>query len=216
MEGVKLGRFGLACLIQIATQAGEVYLFDLLSIEGALGGTSPLTVLLERHQPAKLMYDCRNDADALFHRHSLRIAGVLDLQILYMCGQRVSGKFLHGLSKALSVVLPGAEIRQMAAAKARGRELFDERQGGDPELWAKRPLSVDLLRYAAADVAHLFSLYHRLEHCMPEARLQELTQARLRKAVNLSDADVGRSHKSAVKDFKILKRDYAPLVTSTC
>eukprot|EP00658_Telonema_sp_P-2_P058314 TRINITY_DN4677_c0_g1_i4.p3 TRINITY_DN4677_c0_g1~~TRINITY_DN4677_c0_g1_i4.p3 ORF type:complete len:102 (-),score=23.81 TRINITY_DN4677_c0_g1_i4:134-439(-) len=86
MEGVKLGRFGLACLIQIATQAGEVYLFDLLSIEGALGGTSPLTVLLERHQPAKLMYDCRNDADALFHRHSLRIAGVLDLQILYMCG----------------------------------------------------------------------------------------------------------------------------------
>merc|ERR1712070_932311 len=103
------------------------------------------------------MFDPRNDADSLQHLHGVGLAGVLDLQILYTYAQRVRGKFLQGLSKALTQTLPASQAAKLAELKAAGRALFDGEDSG--AVWARRPLDPVLVQYAAADVLCLFALH---------------------------------------------------------
>ena len=89
-QGENLGRDGKLHFVLIGREDGSVYLFDIPSIgPEAFGRGGGLRALLENAGVAKLMYDCRHDADALFHLcGGTRIAGAIDLQVRLAIGMQ--------------------------------------------------------------------------------------------------------------------------------
>lgn len=162
-EGVRLSRKGALTLIQVATQQ-QVYLFD-VAVLGArvFDGASPLRRVLEDKHVVKLMFDCRRDSDALFHQFGVRLAGVIDVQLEVVAARRAHGGTsprLPGLASAARQYISSGLGAEAFKIKERMRARF----GGEAEadLWARRPMDSDTLRYAALDVALLVSLHRRL------------------------------------------------------
>ena len=154
-EGVTLSRCGSVTLINIAVR-GQVYLIDVLKIGNAAYDRG-LRSILEDKSIKKLMFDCREDADALKHLYNVRLDGVLDVQLL-----EVMDRIIHtGYTKIRSLmhclkVFVSDEI--MVQVKLKGRSFMDQ----DDKVWEKRPLSEDMLKYASIDVLALFKLYDAL------------------------------------------------------
>jgi hypothetical protein len=89
LEGVALSRTGPISLIQLGA-GGHVFLLDVLGVEKAAfsdGETASYTLsdvraLLESPTKRKLVWDVRRDSDALWHQCGVRLAGVLDVQLM--------------------------------------------------------------------------------------------------------------------------------------
>ena len=79
-EGVSLSRKGELTILSIATKE-KVYIFNVFKVGKAIfsGG---LKEILEDSTRQKLSFDCRQDSDALWHQFNVKLAGVLDLQLL--------------------------------------------------------------------------------------------------------------------------------------
>jgi exonuclease 3'-5' domain-containing protein 1 len=154
-EGVELSRFGSVTLVNIAVR-GQVYLIDILKI-GSAAYDRGLRSILEDKSIKKLMFDCREDADALKHLYNVRLDGVLDVQLL-----EVMNRIIHrGYTKIRSLIhclklFVFDEI--MLEVKLKGTTYMYE----DNKVWEKRPLSEDMLKYASIDVLALFKLYDAL------------------------------------------------------
>ena len=85
-EGNSLSRKGELTIITVAAEE-KVYIFDELKL-GQLIFTSGLGEVLEDTFPNKLMFDCRQDSDALWHQFQIKLSGVLDLQLLEVIYRR--------------------------------------------------------------------------------------------------------------------------------
>ena len=87
LEGDNLCRHGKINYIQLfVIQTNNAYIFNCSSlnkndIKSALGS------IFENKTIAKYMFDCRSDADALYHQYEIRLNGVVDVQ-LYEVGYR--------------------------------------------------------------------------------------------------------------------------------
>ncbi|CAE7811809.1 Exd1 [Symbiodinium sp. CCMP2592] len=175
VEGVDLGRAGEICIIQVSTRMRQVYLFDITTL-GRAAFRSGLKELLESVDVVKLFYDCRSDADALHHLHGVRLANVLDLQVLFthQSGQR-SGQ-LPGMAKALGQVLSYEEHQEAKGIKAAGTGMFAPEKGGNIQVWKLRPLPQLLVRYCAQDVRHLFAMWAAWDS-LSHPELQEISEA---------------------------------------
>ena len=79
-EGVSLSRKGALTIITVATEE-KAYIFDVLKLGRAVF-SSGLGEILEDKSREKLMFDCREDSDALWHQFNVKLTGVLDLQLL--------------------------------------------------------------------------------------------------------------------------------------
>ncbi|CAC5377444.1 EXD1 [Mytilus coruscus] len=155
-EGVKLSRFGSITMINIGTH-DLVYLIDILKIVNSVFDNG-LRTILEDSGIEKLMFDCREDADALFHLYKTKLDGVLDLQILevnnraheYRNGYTKPRSFKHCLElyvkdlSLLNIKLQGQARMKILSA-----------------IWEKRPLDVNMLKYASVDIlVFLNSMMH--------------------------------------------------------
>ena len=162
-EGVNLGRTGSVATLQLCGEArGTTYIVDVATLGAAAfaRGGAGLRELLEAPAPAKIFFDCRSDAGALFHHFGValpRSAGsVVDLQLLDVAHavvvQRRAPPRLSGLGFLLERTaharMRDDERAAMAAVKARARALFAPEAGGDYGVWLARPLSDTLLEYA--------------------------------------------------------------------
>ena len=156
-EGVNLSRFGSVTLINIAVR-GQVYLIDVLKI-GNTAYDGELRSILEDKSIQKLMFDCREDADALKHLYNVRLDGVLDVQLLEVMDRiRHSGYTkIRSLKHCLELFVSD---KTMLEVKQKGRSSMSQ----DKKLWEKRPLSEDILKYASFDVLAIFKLYDALYH----------------------------------------------------
>lgn len=85
-EGVNLSRKGALTLITVATE-DKVYIFDVLKLEQAVFSFG-LGEILQDKSIGKLMFDCREDSDALWHQFNIKLTGVLDLQLLEILYRR--------------------------------------------------------------------------------------------------------------------------------
>jgi hypothetical protein len=88
------------------------------------------------------------------HTHWHR-AGVVDLQLLSVAVDRLAGDsvdFLPGFARCARRWLGNSTMRVVSALKKRIVELYED-DTADDALWGRRPLPVDVVRYAAADVA---------------------------------------------------------------
>lgn len=81
-KGLRMGtgRSGELTAISVATPK-QVFIFDVLEL-GQSVFDNGLREILEDKTKEKLMFDCRRNADNLFHQQKVKVAGILDLQLL--------------------------------------------------------------------------------------------------------------------------------------
>jgi exonuclease 3'-5' domain-containing protein 1 len=108
-EGCNLSRTGRLCLVQVSLPPPKtcVYLFDLVSMDSdtleAL--KQSLGTILEDRNVTKVIHDCRQDSDALFHQLGIRLDGVFDTQASYVALVKVLKA--QACSTSRFVPLPG-------------------------------------------------------------------------------------------------------------
>lgn len=157
-EGVRLGRFGRLCLMQLAAPGGRFFMLDALR-PGVAEGMAPL---LESSAVVKVLHDCREDSAALFHQHGILMRSVFDTQAVSIALLRLAGLPPHQVSS-------GELLRtRLAIEEDPGVTDMKVAMTHDDRLWARRPLSSQLVRYALQGVTHLLPLR---EAMLPELEL---------------------------------------------
>jgi len=155
LEGIKLSRTGSICLLQVY-DGQTVYLFDVWTLK-FLTFSSGLATILENNKVAKLMFDCRQDSDSLYHQFGVKLEGVIDLQVLevvyryHRVGQ--PPRFVYGLGRAIeevNIVMPLRYKEQRESAK----QLFSSES-----TWKERPLHGDIVTYCKEDIKAIYRLY---------------------------------------------------------
>ena len=153
-EGFNLGANGKLCLIQIATNS-NVYVFDMCI------GTSERSTIINMLIPVfknddikKVLHDARNDNEAL-HSVGLVNEHFEDTQKLHELLIKLRGK--HETSIGLKELLKiyGFDHELKTTMKTNYRS--------DPALWTRRPLTEDMIEYAACDVVNLATVYNKLK-----------------------------------------------------
>lgn len=199
IEGVNLGRHGEICITQVADRRGYVYLFDVTTL-GNIAFSSGLKTVLEAEGVAKLFFDCRGDADALFHLYGVFPQHVLDMQVLCQKAKGGTSMYVQGFAKALGYILPYADGEAMKGIKEAGQRLFAPDRGGTLQVWKKRPLPEILRRYCAQDVVHLFNMLRQWGNCLPLSTLRAVSEGRMRKRMDSPAPETGP--RLARRDFE--------------
>ena len=189
-EGDSLSRKGALTIITVATQE-KVYIFDVLKL-GQVVFSSGLGEILEDKSREKLMFDCRQDSDALWHQFKVKLDGVLDLQLLEVIyrrenqtgsaacasqfsrmnirgarrSQRTDGvEKIYGFRRCIELYLQDEKLTKM---KDKGRRLLKR----DDEVWTKRPLTDDLIQYCIVDTMAMFRLYSKMKDVNSEEQVR--------------------------------------------
>ncbi|CAK1541450.1 unnamed protein product [Leptosia nina] len=150
-EGINLGLKGILTLCQIATMNGEVYILDIMAcpnmiIEGKIKD------LLESENVTKIIHDCRNDSVNLLNQFDITLKNVFDTQaahaVLQLQQQNVPVYKVKNLSLNALCELYNAPVNPM-------KEQLKNVYRRDQRYWARRPLTKDMIIYAASDVLSL-------------------------------------------------------------
>ena len=182
-EGHSLSRKGALTIITVATEE-KVYIFDVLKL-GQITFGSGLGEILEDDSRKKLMFDCRQDSDALWHQFKVKLSGVSDLQLLEVIYRREnpSGSTsntprqfsarnkrgrnrrsqkihevekIYGFGRCIELYLQDEKLIKI---KDKGKELLK----ADEEVWTKRPLTDELIEYCIVDTMAMFRLYNKMK-----------------------------------------------------
>ncbi|KAJ7374082.1 hypothetical protein OS493_009413 [Desmophyllum pertusum] len=175
-EGVSLSRKGALTILTVATEE-KVYLFDVLKLGQAVFSAG-LGEILEKKSPEKLMFDCRQDSDGLWHQFNVKLTGVLDLQLLEIIYRRENSEnpaataqvskykrrsqrtneveSIYGYRHCIELYVQDEEIIKI---KDTGKMLFSFNK----EVWKKRPLSDALIQYCIVDTMGMFRLYDKMK-----------------------------------------------------
>ncbi|XP_077298358.1 egl_like_exo domain-containing protein [Arctopsyche grandis] len=156
-EGINLGLKGQITLFQIATVNNEAFVFDLITSPHMVvdGG---LKTLLESEQVIKVIHDCRNDSVNLYNQFGVMLKGVFDTQaahaVLLQQMQNVPVYKVKNVSLNALCEIYNAPVNPM-------KEQLKNVYRKDQRYWARRPLTKEMLIYAASDVLSLIhpSLY---------------------------------------------------------
>lgn len=152
-EGINLGVKGQLTLVELGTTRGEAFIFDVLTCPQIMtdGG---LKALLESDRVIKVIHDCRNDSVNLFTQFHTILRNVFDTQSAHAVLQyQEQGKQVYkvkNLSLNTLCELYNAPINPM---KDQLKSVYRR----DQKYWARRPLSRDMLLYAAGDVLVLIN-----------------------------------------------------------
>jgi len=171
-EGMKLCRLGPLCLIQMTVSDDPtlVYVLDVHVLgRKAFTLTTPngtsMKRVLEEQSIRKVWFDPRNDVDALYHQFEIMPRGIFDLQLAEVADRRSRGLNVHyvqGLHKCLAQCSQLHDEGKVFAERINtlGKSLFEPQNGGDYEVFRRRPLHPVILVYAAHDSRYMLMLYH--------------------------------------------------------
>lgn len=167
LEGIELGRYGFISIVTLyVLPTGTVYLIDVHVLGIAAFFTTgkskqTLQSILESEQVPKVFFDVRNDSDALNCLFQVKLAGIIDLQLLELATRGGSMRFLHGLAKCISkdANLTPQQDSEWQKCKSAGRALFAPEKGGRYEVFNERPLRKEIADYSAQDVTALPKLW---------------------------------------------------------
>ncbi|XP_052082075.1 uncharacterized protein LOC127719809 [Mytilus californianus] len=169
LEGLNLSRSGTITLLAIATRS-QVYLFDVLKL-GPATFDKGLKEIFEDDAINKLLFDCREDSDALWHLFDVNLDGVLDIQLLEIITQataKVQSEWKKRNFRDHEIVRLESLISCMYHYQKdndilRIKQIVERKMKLQKNLLEERPLSDTLLKYAAYDVKCLFPLYDTLK-----------------------------------------------------
>lgn len=156
LAGKNVSRNGTLCIITILVHSMQTTrLIDVQTL-GASAFTTPgangktLKAILEDPHTLKCLWDIRNDADALWAHYQIRLAGVLDVQLLENASRVGDKTYLHSLDKSienhltLNVLLVYRMIMPMGVT-------FDD-------VFARRPVDESVMQYCVTAVTYLPAL----------------------------------------------------------
>lgn len=205
LEGKDLCRHGELYIVQIfLPQKKLVVLLDIIALgrrafdtPGSQGLTT-LKCILESPSIAKFFFDCRNDSDALFAHFGIKLDCVKDIQVAKAA--HVRGKYLTGLGKCISFQgnLGVYEKIEFDKIKKVGHDIFEGTGANRFEIWTKRPLPMDLVRYCVADVVLLPQLWTNIVRQLDDVKRHNVelaTRTRIRCSQHPTYVPNG-SHKS--------------------
>jgi exonuclease 3'-5' domain-containing protein 1 len=167
LEGIALGRHGSISIISLhIAPTKKTYLIDIHSL-GMTAFTTATTSgislksVLESPSIPKVIFDIRNDSDALFSLFQISVDGIKDLQLMELASRKGSREFLSGLAKCIENESPisAAAKTEWRLTKERGRRLFAPEKNGRYEVFKERPLNPDIVEYCQQDVALLPGLH---------------------------------------------------------
>ncbi|KAI9732941.1 MAG: hypothetical protein M1818_007374 [Claussenomyces sp. TS43310] len=167
LEGINLGRHGSISIVSLyIAPSQKTYLIDIHSLGRAAFSTTTnrgtsLKTVLESSTIPKVVFDIRNDSDALFSLFQISVDGIKDLQLLELATRTGSRNYVSGLAKCIEQQSPisAAAKTEWRLAKDRCQRLFIPDKGGRYEVFNERPLRPELIWYCKADVALLPGLY---------------------------------------------------------
>ncbi|XP_071787208.1 piRNA biogenesis protein EXD1-like isoform X1 [Asterias amurensis] len=174
LEGESLSRKGELSIVSIATD-DDIYLFDIKKL-GRDVFDKGLKSILEDSSRDKIMFDCRQDSDCLWHQFGVRLANVLDLQLMEIIHSEehpdpdypdryeipLLGSFLYCLKRYV-------KDETLIAKKEAGKYMMSA-----DGVWLARPLKDVLLQYAACDVRGFFQLFRQLKDGLDGQGMQRL------------------------------------------
>ncbi|KAJ9484645.1 hypothetical protein VN97_g8723 [Penicillium thymicola] len=129
LEGVNLSRHGSISVLQIyVLPLDETYLVDIYTLkekaflQPASNNDQTLLGILKPPRIPKVFFDVRNDSDALFHHFNVKLAGVIDLQLVELATRYYSRKYVSGLAKCIDrdAPLTADEMRTWKTSKEKG------------------------------------------------------------------------------------------------
>ena len=224
LEGVELCRTGEICILQVALPNHRVFLFDICALRADAFEAGGLREILSGPSPLKLMYDCRADADALFHQYRVQLDGVYDLQVALVKARMNLAQKLPGLAvcifRCCGETSPEAESFKLGKDRGAGvcvmslrlivaralivtfSAMFSPERGGNYEVWRQRPLHSELLSYCAQDVSMLFSCYEVLRRAPNGAEAAVVAIARQRIELAIRDPRPSRGAHKSQRDFQ--------------
>jgi len=190
LEGDNLSRHGTISILQLYVQPQSlVYLIDVhklgsnaFNTAGSNGQT--LKSILESPTIPKVIFDVRNDSDALYSLFQIMLGNVDDVQLMELATRSFAKKHVNGLKKCIErdAILTSSEKRRWMETKDKGHRLFDPRAGGSYAVFNERPLSEIVQSYCIQDVLHLpglWSLYSCKLSKKTWVSVRDATQARI-------------------------------------
>ncbi|KAL7946448.1 ribonuclease H-like domain-containing protein [Trichoderma barbatum] len=173
LEGERLGRNGTVSLMTVLVYPGEslehIFVIDIYTLGSAAFDAigergKSLKNILEEPEISKVFFDVRNDSEALFALYGVRLRGVRDLQLMDSAARpnTQARRLLSGLAKCMEFVpLTAAQKAEWTLCKDKGERLWNPDKGGSYSVFNTRPLSAEVLRYCAGDVAYLPAMYKK-------------------------------------------------------
>jgi exonuclease 3'-5' domain-containing protein 1 len=122
-----------------------VQAFNASSSEG-----KTLKNVLESKIIKKHLFDARNDSDVLYSLFGVRLAGVVDIQLLELASRRGAKHIAACIEQEQA--LPSLALSQWQSTKKEVVKMFDPKLGGSYEISNKRPLPQILIEYCIGDV----------------------------------------------------------------
>ncbi|KAL9622571.1 MAG: hypothetical protein Q9160_003068 [Pyrenula sp. 1 TL-2023] len=166
LEGINLSRHGTISILQIHVPPNDTYLIDIHTLGATAfetSGTEGVTLkqILESAEIPKVIFDVRNDSDALHALFGIRLAGMQDLQLMELATRTRSMMYVNSLGQCIEshAGLSVSDTLEWKAVKDAGIRLFLPQKGGSYEVFNARPLAEEVRVYCVQDVVHMPTLW---------------------------------------------------------
>lgn len=179
-EGVHLGKDGPLTLVQIGTIDDNVYLFDIHTNKD-LFTKGKLQDVLTSPGITKVMHSCSVASAALYYQFNIRLQNVFDTQVANLMIEEKKGRELVSLLKLEEICEKYSSVSKVKDQVAE-KDMGIREMGG---LWDRRPLSDDMVQYAAADIiTPVQDVYNAMKKFIDENELLEQFNKRIEEEIH--------------------------------
>ncbi|XP_013381440.1 piRNA biogenesis protein EXD1 [Lingula anatina] len=184
-EGDNYSRKGKLSLIAIATR-DHAFLFDVLKL-GAIVFDRGLREILEDPTREKLMFDCREDSDILWHQFRVKLDGVQDIQLLQIMHSKRDNPDISPINRRRGCVafcekvfslMRCLEVYTHDVTSIEVKKSIGSTFPLSTHQWAIRPIPKNMIKYACVDVCTLFVLYDKMKMGDEDMRRLKVASAR--------------------------------------
>jgi exonuclease 3'-5' domain-containing protein 1 len=218
LEGVKLSRLGSISIIQILIPSCEqVFIVDIHTLgktafDSLDSGGNSLKDALESDSIKKYLFDVRNDSDALYALFGVRLANVVDIQLLELASREGPKHAVCGLAKCIEQeqALSPLALLEWQSTKKDVVKMFDPERGGTYEVFNARPLPQVLIEYCVGDVAFLpllSTIYQNRLDCHWSEKVRVETEKRLEESRSPGYKPHGRQKSLGPKQWRYPPRE---------
>ncbi|KFY22597.1 hypothetical protein V493_06489 [Pseudogymnoascus sp. VKM F-4281 (FW-2241)] len=168
LEGIAVGRNGSISILSLhIAPTRETYLIDIHSLQKTAFSTTTasgnsLKNILESPTIPKVIFDIRNDSDALFNLFQISVDGIKDLYLMERAARNGSWEtpsLTECVEKDRSRQISNKERTEWQKAKEDGRRVIASEKSGPFEVLNERPMKPEIIKYCQMDVLLFRSLY---------------------------------------------------------